>query len=143
MNRYALRPVNTRAVIGHDRKDGVGPERFLAGLAEKLPQRIVGVFDGVFASPLGGILGNFAPGIGERLVIGDREDGGEKGLSGGGKTAKVLHGALVKIFVADTPYGREGRVLEMFFFDKPIVAVAQRERAHAVEESTPAIQKLG
>ena len=141
VNGNALLAIDPGAVVGHHDKEGIGPEGLLPRGLEKAAQGVVGVFHGVFAPPLIRVLGDLALRIGVRLVIRDGEDSAAERLTGLRQLAELVHPAEEEVLVAHAPDGGEGRMLEMLLLDETVVAVADGEGAHAVEQPAAAIEE--
>jgi hypothetical protein len=76
-------------------------------------------------------------------VIGDGEDGAKERSPGVSQGAEFVDGPKKDLLIGHTPGRGEGRVLEMFLLNEPVVAVAHGERAHSIEKASSAVQKHG
>jgi hypothetical protein len=74
-------------------------------------------------------------------VVGDGEDRAAEWLPGLRQLPELFNPAEEEVFIAHAPDGREGRMLEVLLLDETVVAVADGERAHAVEQSAATIQE--
>src|SRR5439155_20530503 len=108
---------------------------------EKLAERPVGVFHGVLTAARLRVFGN-APGrISKRFVIGDGKDRGKKGIAGLGERTALLDRPLIKVFVADSPDGLEGRLGKILLLHESVVTVVEGVGTHPVENTAPAVQE--
>ena len=141
MNGDALLAIDPRAVVGNHHKDGVGPEGLLFRGFEEAAQREVGILYRILAKPLIGVFGDFALRIGVGLVIGDGENRAAERLAGLRQFAELLHRAQHQVLIADAPDRREARMLEVLLLDEAVVAVADCEGAHPVEDAAPTVEE--
>src|SRR5436190_6973497 len=124
-------------------EDRISPKAFFPGGTKELTQCKIRIFHCIFSFSLVGIFGNSSLGIGEGLVIGDRENGRKEWIARSREVFAFLHRACEQILVANSPNRGEGWVFEMFLLDKTVVTIAHSKRAHPVEEPAAAIKKDG
>src|SRR5437879_10916182 len=97
-------------MVRDDSKNGIRPKRLLLRLGKKHSQRVIGIFDRVRPLLFRWILGYAARWIRKRLMVGDREESGEKRFTGAVQFSHFLNAAIKQILVTHAPRSREGRV---------------------------------
>src|SRR5437764_664513 len=123
-----LAPINPCAVVGHHSENRIRPKGLLLRGLKKLAEGKVRIFHRILSFSFFGIFRYAALGVGVRLMIGNRKDGGKKGFVPSIQKFEFLNGARKKVFIANAPNRRKRRMLKMLLLDKAVIAVAQGKR---------------